>query len=340
MKNILFLLGAGFNKDARSEAGKIIGRHLYKGEYVINVDYPLVKDIRKICFGEEKLDSGQSVEEKISKAILGGDYKPIKRLYEEIMRADFYLVPKLLSSSNKPLSCYAKFFAKFQSSSFLTFNYDSLVEVFLLRSNRWHPSDGYGVPVITEIEWGERQESVKARSKSFVLHLHGSLCIYSVEFDLTNKEGSNMKWIVQKHSPDFVFDPDSISDLFIPYERVPPVIGGYTYIENRVIAPVPDKAEGLKGRFFKEVHSKAKLLLENAEILVSIVFSFNLLDKSSYEHLIQYFSEFGNRKVIIIAPDASDLVKRLEKLYQPIEWMPIGKTFKHWVDSKFLGIDI
>ena len=41
----LFLLGAGFNKDAKKEAGKIIGHCFYKGDYEIECGYPLIDEL-------------------------------------------------------------------------------------------------------------------------------------------------------------------------------------------------------------------------------------------------------------------------------------------------------
>ncbi len=40
MSNPLFLLGAGFNKDAKNEAGEIAG---------VNCNYPLVDELYNIC---------------------------------------------------------------------------------------------------------------------------------------------------------------------------------------------------------------------------------------------------------------------------------------------------
>jgi len=48
--------------------------------------------------------------------------------------------------------------------------------------------------------------------------------------------------------PDFIFDPDKLGHCFFPFERVPPSLG-FKYVEERVIAPVPNKAKGLKGEF-------------------------------------------------------------------------------------------
>ena len=65
MRYPLFLLGAGFNKDAKNEAGKIEG---------INCDYPLVDELYKTCFPSADMNSSVSIEELISDDINSNNY--------------------------------------------------------------------------------------------------------------------------------------------------------------------------------------------------------------------------------------------------------------------------
>ena len=86
----LFLLGAGFNKDAKGEAGPIDG-------YGKDSDYPLLNDLWNICFPNEKINPNISIEQKFAKAIENGNTKPLDLLCEEILKCDNYLVPELFS---------------------------------------------------------------------------------------------------------------------------------------------------------------------------------------------------------------------------------------------------
>jgi hypothetical protein len=122
MKHPLFILGAGFNKDAKQEAGLVKGHSIYKGEYKIECGYPLLNDLFRICFEKESPDEVISIEEHFLTALKEENYKPLRCLYDALMEADYYLIPKLLPDGDNPNNCYARFFDHYNKSSFLTFN--------------------------------------------------------------------------------------------------------------------------------------------------------------------------------------------------------------------------
>src|SRR3972149_1849849 len=338
MAHPLFLLGAGFNRDAKKEAGKIIGHSIYKGDYEIGCGYPLLDELYKICFHDMKINSSISIENLFAEAIKKRELDPLRLLYNTIMEADYFIINKLLS--DQPGSnCYSNFFKDFQEASFLTFNYDSLPEIFLFKLNRWFPHDGFGVPVETEFTWSAYNKYTKQNSKSFILHLHGSLCVYTHDVEVSSSSNSNIAMIKLKGKPEFIFDPDSITDLFHPYRRVFPKIGSYEHIEMRVIAPVPDKTEGLKNTFIKQIYSKAKELLNASEVLVVIGYNFSTNDKSSYHPLLDHVSENWSGKIVIVSPNAKDIEKQLRSEYPSIKWFSVNATFKEWVDAGYIGID-
>ncbi len=337
MSSPLFLIGAGFNRDAKSEVGPIFGTSYYIGEYEIDVDYPLVTDLKKKCFRNVVTSADISVEELFLRAISERNFEPIKTLYDEIMKADYYIVPRLLPSADKADNIYSHFFMTFNKASFLTFNYDSLVNVFLLKLGRWYPIDGYGVAVDAYSHNYEKADSEKQPSTCFVLHLHGSLCLYSKDFDVTTHSESEINWLEYKEHPDIIFDPDSITSLYPPFTRTPAGLG-YIRVEERVIAPVPDKSEGLDAYFIKQVYTRALSLLDQTDTLISIGYSFNPLDKDSYEHLIKHFGAREGRKVLLVGPDTIQLSRRLKKTYSFLDWMPINQTFKEWVQNGYLGV--
>lgn len=330
MKHPLFLLGAGFNKDAKQEAGPVIKEHFYMGEYKIDCQYPLLNDLIRICFEKESVGAGISIEECFATALKEKNYKPLRRLYDTLMNADYYLIPKLLPDGDNPNNCYARFFEHYNKSSFLTFNYDSMPEIFLLTMGQWHPHDGYGVPVeVVDINHQNCQSS------NLVLHLHGSLCIYKTEFDLVPVPGSHIQRVFLKEKPDYIFDPESISSLFSPYNRPPLRMTGYEPIEFRVIAPVPDKAEGFRQKFIRDVCSRARQLICESDELIAIGYNFSPYDKSSYHYLLEELGTCEKARALLVSPSATEIEERLKNEYPKIDWQSISMTFKTWVEAGF-----
>jgi hypothetical protein len=261
-------------------------------------------------------------------------------LSNKLMEADHYIAQRLLSSDTKPSNPYAAFFARFKDCHFLTLNYDSLPEIFLFHHKVWCPQDGYGIPVYGELD-PLANEDIRAeircrQSSSNVLHLHGSLCIYSRSFDLTRQVGNSTLWVVLNKNPDYIFDPDSISDMFFPYKRTPRG-PSYQRLEERVVAPVPDKAEGLQGEFIRAVHSRAKGILGSCQRVIVIGYRFNALDKDSYDSLLRALSRAPNPEAVLVCPDADSLKDRLSRAYPRVNWVPHAKTFSAWVEAGFPG---
>jgi len=339
-KTILFLLGAGFNKDAKFESGPILGKNMHGTEYEIEVDYPIVADLIQKCFGVENIDSYTSIEELFDNSIKKKEYGPLEILSEEIMKADYHLAQRISDSENYPDNCYLNFIREYSDSTFITFNYDSLVEAILYKLNRWYPQDGYGVPVNVEIPSDRDKPRYKEKSRNLVLHLHGSFCVNTAETDYEeNNSRENFKLIKLKEEPEYLFDPDSITNLFFPYDRCYPSAGNYERIENRIIAPIPDKTEGLKKNFIDHVYEKALELIEKSKIMVSIGYSFNLYDRDSFEILLRKFIDIGGSSFIIIDPCATNIYEKIRWEFPNINFIPIENSFKGWVDSNYPGID-
>jgi hypothetical protein len=106
----LFLLGAGFNIDATREAGPFYGNSICAGLYEIQCGYPVVADVLKLCFGLTQLPSDKSVEDLFSEALHTGDYKPMEKLVDRLMEADYYIAHRLASSET--LNSYRKFLSR------------------------------------------------------------------------------------------------------------------------------------------------------------------------------------------------------------------------------------
>ena len=166
-----------------------------------------------------------------------------------------------------------------------------------------------------------------------VLHLHGSLCIYIKEFEIDN---GLIKII---NNPIFKFDPDSIGNIFHPYEKAQLDASYSPNIEERVIAPVPDKTEGLKNNFIRQIYSEAKKLLSSSEVLIVIGYNFSVHDRSSYQPLIDHVSNNWSGKIVIVSPNAEDIARRLRSDYPSIKWDSVNATFKGWVDAGYPGMN-
>ncbi len=328
----LFLIGAGFNVNATREAGPVYGNSIYAGRYLMDCGYPSVPDVARLCFGLPQVPTGKSIEGLFSESLERNDYAPLQKLAERLMEADFRLATRLASSDAS--NCYRKFFDTFAKAHFLTFNYDSLPELFLFRLRRWYPHDGYGVPVNVMLSPLAAHEFDGRTSTSKVLHLHGSFCLRTSEFEIQRGAGDSIPWLVRREAPCYSFDPDSITLCFSPYQRVVANTGRVP-IEERVIAPVPDKAQELKQPFISETYGKACSLVRESGALVAIGYSFNSCDRASYDPVLQALCQSRDRKLLVVSPQARDLAEKIRAEYRDLQVKPIDKTFKGWAEDSF-----
>ncbi len=144
-----------------------------------------------------------------------------------------------------------------------------------------------------------------------------------------------MKWYDR---PKFMFDSHSLRDLFSPYIRAEGGLGYNPDLTERVIAPVPAKAEGLREEFLMGVRSKALELLRSHPIVISIGYSFSPSDGSSYKDLLEELSVHERPRVVLVVPEAAELACRLEKEFPRIVWDPQGLTFAEWGERGYPGV--
>lgn len=333
----LFLLGAGFNADAKAEVGPVYGKSMHSGGYEIYCSYPLVGDLAHRCFGLAAPPGDKSIEELFQEAWKASNFEPIQRLVNILMEADHYLSERLIPAFGATPNCYSTFFERFSGSNFLTFNYDSLPELLLLRQQHWYPHDGYGVPVEAAVVLG--QEHLRKRSStSLVLHLHGSLCLYTSAFTFVRAAGEPIASYMQREQPKYLFDPNSIGGLFCPFEGAP-MDSGYEPLERRIIAPVPDKAEGLRKEFVAAIYSRAaELVAASNSTLVIIGYSFNKNDRSSYYPILSAVIKKSSSRILLVLPEATALKQRMESEHPRISWNSAPYTFAQWVQGGFIGL--
>jgi hypothetical protein len=328
---MLFLFGAGFNIDANHEAGPIID-HYYGTQ--VHCGYPLVAAVLKLCFGLDKTPEGKSVEELFFEALEKLNYKPMEILVDCLAGADYFIAQRLATSHTQ--NSYLKFFEKFDDAHFLTFNYDSLPEIFLYQSGRWFPEDGYGVPVQTEFMAGAKPLT-SARSSSLVVHLHGSACVFTIQSRIKGNPVGGVAEVIYLEEPLYAFDPDSISYCFPRYGRVMSITG-YTRPDERVIAPIPDKSEGLKQAFIQKSYDVALSLVRQEGVLVAVGYSFNPFDRASYHRVLQALEQSKERTLFLVSPQAGELVKRISSDFPALTVRSVGRTFGQWAGDSFRGL--
>jgi hypothetical protein len=321
----LFLLGAGFNIDANAECGTIDG-----------AAYPLAGDLARICFDRACPPKGKSIEDLFHEAEQCGNSEPMHRLAHCLMNADYQIVPRLLPCFHAEEKCYSRFFQTFADSRFLTFNYDSLPELFLLRYGEWCPRDGYGISI--DVETHSTVEDVgTGTSSSPVLHLHGSLCVYASTFIIDRSQGEDVALLKEREAPEFFFDPGGIGPLFHPYLCMLPN-QDWIPSRDRVIAPIPDKAEGLKGEFVRTVYGRAAELLRASTLpLLAIGYGFGHHDSGSYGPLLTALQS-GSASVLVVSPHAVCIRERISAEFPGIHFEPLKHTLKSWVDAGFPGL--
>lgn len=317
-----FILGAGFDADAAAEAGR--QQH--------DFGYPLVGDTLRLCFDLPGIPEAMSIEDLFSDALERREYEPIRKLADRLRSADYYLAHALARAEK--VNCYQRFFRAFPDSSFLTFNYDSLPETFLFRLGRWFPRDGYGVRVIAHLPPGSEEFADKT-SSALVLHLHGSLCIRTSEYEARRKPGETIAWLTERDEPRYAFDPSSISANFTPFDRDV----GADDVEDRIIAPVPDKSRGLQQAFIRTSYAKAVDVVRDSDIVVTIGYSFNAHDRGSYQVLLDALRASKARRLLVVSPDADIVVKAIRLGFPDLAIQPLKATFKQWVDASFPGLD-
>jgi hypothetical protein len=328
---MLFLLGAGFNIDATREAGAFYGDSIYIGRHQIDCSYPLVADVLRLCFGLDKTPNGKSIEDLFAEALQRRDYKPMDALVDRLMAADFYIAQRL--STAEKLNSYQRFFEWFDNAHVLTFNYDSMPEIFLSQRGRWFPEDGYGVPLLTEPA-SLAKPATPTKSSSLVVHLHGSACVFTIESRIIGNPVGGIAELVHLEEPLYAFDPHSIGHCFPRYGRMMSITG-HTRPDERVIAPVPDKSEDLKQAFIQKSYSVALPLVRRAGTIVAVGYSFNPYDRISYHPILEALGQSRERTLFIVSPKARELAKRISNEYKALTVRPLGQTFGQWATNSF-----
>ncbi|MEP7008934.1 MAG: hypothetical protein ABJC13_01280 [Acidobacteriota bacterium] len=333
MGRIAFIIGAGFGVDAGSEIGPIHVEHSMGGPYDYSCRYPLVSDLIRLCYPNRTEEVCSSVEEWFQESLLSQNYEPLRRLYEDLMWTDWNLVPRLIPEGEQ-VSSYGRFLKTFKDADFITFNYDSFIELSLLRMKRWIPRDGYGVPVAAGLIQSH-ENKVPAKSQNLVVHLHGSLCVYESRVSISKPDQAGVRRM-RLEMPQYILEPGSLGELFLPWSGQHKYESGpIAEIEERVIAPVPEKTVGLKRDFIEIMRSRALELVRNSDSIVAIGFRFNPVDEESFRFLLSAIAERSDKALTVVSPSAMETTARLAKSYPDVLFRAIQKGFASWAATGF-----
>ncbi len=319
-----FIVGAGFSLAANAKYATP-NKQLAKR-------YPLASALGVECFGSS-WNKETDVESAFAAALQKGDYKPVAKLVELIQTADYYLGS---AEAKDPDSVYCKFIERFPGAQFISFNYDSLLEQILLHKGLWNPGDGFGV----HVETGKVPHKKGAdKSKTLVIHLHGTVLLYSVESSWKRTDPQDIThWRIPIEPPVFRFDPDSLGPCFISFKGALPD-SEYRSPEYRVIAPVPDKSKGLRESYVEPLFTRACELLKSSEHVIAIGYRFAECDLSSFKPLLKTILA-KDARLSVVTPDASDIESRLKKLYPSLRVNPVPVSFENWVKTGFGGLGL
>ena len=312
----VFVLGAGFNADASIEART-------------NARYPLSQNLAKACFGLDELPADCSIEDHFANAIRDHHSKPMRILSDLLIDADYHVGMRLRAYAGNDDNVYLTFLRRFRSATFLTFNYDSLVEMLLLSLNCWRPDDGYGMPVSVELPL--YPPPLPDRSDSLVLHLHGSLMVYPQELTIVKKPSRSFPMLERRAEPAFLFDSDVLDAAFFPFERAFSSLS-FMHTDERIVAPVLDKAPELRRVFVQNTYDRAAVALRESTHIVAIGYRFGSYDRASYEPLLR---AKRSSMLTIVSPDAVEIADRLGSEHRNLTCTPVPATFADWARQGF-----
>src|SRR5206468_396185 len=105
-----------------------------------------------------------------------------------------------------------------------------------------------------------------------------------------------------------------------------------------VIAPIPDKSQGLKHAFIQKSFAAALSFVRRAGVLIALGYSFHPYDCASYNLILKTLVQTKERTLFIVSPQAEELAKQILAEYTGLKVHPIEKTFKAWAMDSFRGI--
>lgn len=322
--NVCLLVGAGFSFEAN--------KYMDVKDRPYAKPYPLVGELAAECF-DSSYDLSRGVEASFQEAIDRRDSAPIRALAERIQTADHYVGNRVAQLAD---SEYVRVLSTFECPTVISFNYDCLLELMLHKGRMWTPVDGFGVTCQAEVDRRyQSADSPPTTSQIQVVHLHGSLYLYPLEFENYRDPGDRIDIIRATADEVSRFDPDVLGMSFIPFQSGAQG-QNYMHVDQRIIVPTPNKATSLKDRFVKAAYSSATESVSRATVVLSIGYSFADCDRASYAPLLDSLVGGGGR-LVVVDPSADEIVSRLESAWAGLPISAIPLTLGKWADS---GLDL
>ena len=346
----LLIIGAGFNLDANAHSrepfetispGRQVGltHETSPAAWEFNsyrYCYPNVEELRQICFGPDT-DRNVTTEELFEKAYSQHDHVVLTRLTDLLLGADHFIADAAIQNDASP---YFHFLDKMSQSQFLSYNYDGLLELLLLKRKRWVPHDGFGVQAEVLHRSGislKERDKVADRSRTVVLHLHGSLYMYPVESRIERNLGQPLALLHMLETPRFLFDPDCNVQHFAPFCGNG-ATHGYELPQQRFVPPLLNKSGSLEEQYYKILRKRAMDFVGASSSLLSIGYSFADCDRISYDEILEKSFSAG-KSLTIVDPQAEMIAVRLRSDYG--KYKPNidsrSATFVEWVGQGLPG---
>lgn len=249
---------------------------------------------------DEKNDKNLSINESFPKLYLV-ESELLEYIHSSLSCLSYYCA----SNNYKILSKYITN----KGGNIISFNWDILFEEAMMATGKWSPKDGYATnfkEIIYKNEEDKRKEMInETHSNNFILKPHGSINWY-------NKDGKmdDQNLFIQ-------LNPNLRSGNFGLLERYEN--GCY----SSIIPP------GAKEEYFSEVWNKMKCLLEEADEIITIGFSFNDNDIHIKNELngIKFKKDL---KITIINPDNKSLGNIYEEVFCTNNFEMEFKTFSEY----------
>lgn len=313
--NTIYLLGAGFSRS-------------FDNEFPLSCDF--IKKARdKKCGDTSYLKLNPSLE-LLDKFI--SDYFPEEPDLEEVMsflaqdffppsfrqhwqhRSDIYdellsLVSSFLSHVNNVDPHKEKIIDSFvekitaEGTSIITFNYDCLIDHYLFKNKKWHPSSGYGVPFRHVRDCFHKSYFEIPSSTLSLIKLHGSINWGTLHCE---KEESDPEVFYSPPIMNGIESNISLIGVTMPLSKDLFHSVGF---RPRIVPPIIDKLQLYDNRFFRKLWYFARELLINTERIIIIGYSFPQTDYMARhlfkEALGSHLGKVRRKQIIVVNKDCT-----------------------------------
>ena len=210
-----------------------------------------------------------------------------------------------------------------RNATFITFNWDTVLDRALAETGNWFPDDGYGIQFNQFLE-GEWRADRQTTSSWLLLKLHGSTNWFSPYVTLDFRDGTR-KWATTAERLDWRWCLVNGSTWYDTYkDRWRPGYQPYSYffppnddlgqpLMPIIIPPTRLKNFGEHGDLFSGIWSRAESRVADASRLVICGYSFPDTDSHAYELIDTFLADGRAKEIQLVDPYPSGIADRLKK---------------------------